>query len=184
MSRRTSRYSSGGRTVIATSRSKPVKQPTGKQMQSVPCPACKAPAGTPCTIQGGHQARADAYLVGATGLGTGQRSTADKSKATPAQKPRPAARPCAICRKPLGKRPTAKAKSGKTCHASCLKQAQQAGTPGDGKPPAPRQWNTAAAEREFARNKEAVESGRTFRGHKPSGWRLGGSPSTSGESKR
>lgn len=97
------------------------------------------------------------------------------------RKPRTGARSCAICHKPLGKRPTDKAKSGKTCHASCLKQAKSAGT---GQPPAPRQWNTAAAEREFARNKEAVESGRTFRGHQSSGWRLGGSPSSSGESSR
>jgi hypothetical protein len=103
------------------------------------------------------------------------------AKAGGAQKSR--ARSCAICHKPLGKRPAAKAKSGKPCHASCLKQAQQAGT-GGGKPPAPQQWNTAAAEREFARNKEAVESGRTYRGHKPTGWRLGGSPSTAGESRR
>ena len=98
------------------------------------------------------------------------------------RKPRTGARSCAICRKPLGKRPTAKAKSGKTCHASCLTQAQQAGT--GQKPPAPRQWNTAAAEREFARNKEAIEDGRTFRGHQSSGWRLGSSPSTAGEIKR
>jgi hypothetical protein len=99
------------------------------------------------------------------------------------RKPSAGARSCAICRKPLGKRPTAKAKSGKTCHASCLTRAQQAGT-GTVKPPAPRQWNTAAAEREFARNKEAIEGGRTYRGHKSSGWRLGGSPSTAGESRR
>lgn len=98
------------------------------------------------------------------------------------RKPRTGGRPCAICRKPLGQRPTAKAKSGKTCHASCLKQAKDAGA--GIKPPAPRQWNTAAAEREFARNKEAIESGRTFRGHQSSGWKLGSSPSTAGESSR
>jgi hypothetical protein len=99
------------------------------------------------------------------------------------RKPRTGGPSCPICRKPLGKRPTEKARSGKTCHASCLKQAKTAGTSG-AKPPAPRQWNTAAAEREFARNKEAIESGQTFRGHKPTGWRLGGSPSTAGESSR
>jgi hypothetical protein len=99
------------------------------------------------------------------------------------RKPRTGARSCPICRKPLGKQPTAEARSGKTCHASCLKQAKNAGTAG-AKPAAPRKWNTAAAEREFARNKEAIESGRTFRGHKPSDWRLGGSPSTAGESNR
>ncbi|MFJ2566546.1 hypothetical protein ACIO02_27050 [Streptomyces sp. NPDC087568] len=48
----------------------------------------------------------------------------------------------------------------------------------------PCEWDTAAAEREFARNKEAVESGRTFRGHQSSGWKLGGSPSSAGEIKR
>jgi hypothetical protein len=99
------------------------------------------------------------------------------------RKPRTGARSCAICRKPLGKQPTAKAKSGKTCHVSCLTRAQQAGT-GNAQPPAPQQWNTVAAEREFARNKEAIEAGRTYRGHKSSGWRLGGSPSTAGESRR
>ncbi|WP_432020929.1 hypothetical protein [Streptomyces sp. 1222.5] len=110
-------------------------------------------------------------------------------KTEPAQNPkktgeqgRTSSRSCAVCRKPLGKRPTAKAKSGKTCHASCLTRAQQAGT--GQKSPAPRQWNTAAAERDFARNKEAIESGRTFRGHQSSGWRLGSSPSNAGEIKR
>ncbi|MDX3527114.1 hypothetical protein P1P75_11835 [Streptomyces sp. ID05-39B] len=49
---------------------------------------------------------------------------------------------------------------------------------------APREWNTAAAEREFARNKAAVEAGQTFRARQSSGWRLGGSPSTAGEIKR
>ncbi|MFF3991487.1 hypothetical protein ACFY0B_43960 [Streptomyces sp. NPDC001797] len=152
-------------------------------MQSVTCPACKALPGEPCTIQGGHRARAEA--VPATVKADGRTA----AKAVPGQKPkggggqpRTAARSCAICRKPLGKRPTAKAKSGKTCHASCLNQAQRAGT--GTKPSAPRQWNTAAAEREFARNKEAVESGRTFRGHQSSGWRLGSSPSNAGEIKR
>ncbi|MGW2556318.1 zinc finger domain-containing protein [Streptomyces sp. NPDC001635] len=156
-----------------------MKQPTVKQMQSVSCPACNAPVGTPCTLQGGHRARADAYRVSA-GVPAQQTPT---DKATRAQKPRPGARSCAICHKPLCKRPTAKAKSGKTCHASCLKQAQQAGT-GGGNPPASQHWNTAAAEREFARNKEAVESGRTYRGHKPTEWRLGSSPSTAGEARR
>jgi hypothetical protein len=164
--------------MIAASRSTPVKQPTVKQMQSVSCPACNAPVGTPCTLQGGHRARADAYRAGTEV--PAQQTPIDK--AASAQKSRSGARSCPICRKPLGKRPTVKAKSGKTCHASCLKQAQQAGT--GGKPPAPRQWNTAAAEREFTRNKEAVESGRTYRGHKPTGWRLGSSPSTAGEARR
>lgn len=49
LARRTSRYGSA-------SRSTPVKQtpktPTIKQMQSVNCPACSAPAGTPRTLQG------------------------------------------------------------------------------------------------------------------------------------
>ncbi|MFD8488596.1 hypothetical protein [Streptomyces sp. NPDC059712] len=94
-----------------------------------------------------------------------------------------AARTCPICRKPIGKRPTAKARSGKTCHAACLTRAQDAGAAG-AKPPAPRQWNTAAAEREFARNKAAIEDGRTFRGHQSSGWRLGSSPSSAGETSR
>ncbi|MEU4986431.1 hypothetical protein [Streptomyces sp. NPDC021969] len=33
----------------------------------------------------------------------------------------------------------------------------------------PREWDTAAAEREFARNKAAIEDGRTFRGRQSSG---------------
>lgn len=94
--------------------------------------------------------------------------------------PRTGARSCPICRKPLGKAPTAKARSGKTCHASCLKKAQDAGTAGTG----PRQWNTAAAEREFARNKAAVEAGATYRARQSTGWKLGGSPSTAGEIRR
>ncbi|MEV0982315.1 hypothetical protein [Streptomyces sp. NPDC049915] len=92
-----------------------------------------------------------------------------------------AARSCPICRKPLGKAATAKARSGKTCHASCLTQAQKASS---GKPAAPRQWNTAAAEREFARNKARIEDGQTFRARQATGWKLGGSPSTAGEIKR
>ncbi|MER6317045.1 hypothetical protein ABT237_25250 [Streptomyces sp. NPDC001581] len=35
----------------------------------------------------------------------------------------------------------------------------------------------SAAEREFARNKAGIEAGETFRGQKPSDWRLGSSPS-------
>ncbi|MFD9004497.1 hypothetical protein ACFV0T_26650 [Streptomyces sp. NPDC059582] len=174
MSRRTTRYSSGGRTTASSPRTTPVKKPTTKQMQSVDCPACNAPTGTPCTLQGGHRARADAY----------QASTSTKPPAQPASKPNGRARAdraCVICRKPLGKQPTAKAKSGKTCHASCLKRAQQAGSV---QPSAPREWNTAAAEREFARNKARVEDGVTFRARQSTGWRLGGSPSTAGEIKR
>ncbi|MEU2855637.1 hypothetical protein [Streptomyces syringium] len=41
---------------------------------------------------------------------------------------------------------------------------------------APRKMS--AAEREFARNKAAIESGETFRSRKPSDWRLGSSPSS------
>ena len=63
---------------------------------------------------------------------------------------------CAICRKPLGGQKRAKAASGKPCHAACLARAKKAGAAGATPPAAaPRQWNTAAAEREFARNKEA-----------------------------
>lgn len=40
---------------------------------------------------------------------------------------------------------------------------------------APRQMS--AAERDFARNKAAIERGETFRSRKPSDWRLGSSPS-------
>ncbi|MFI1018227.1 hypothetical protein [Streptomyces sp. NPDC020965] len=36
----------------------------------------------------------------------------------------------------------------------------------------------SAAEREFARNKARIEAGETFRGQKPSDWRLGSSPSS------
>ncbi|QLJ06761.1 hypothetical protein HZZ00_37670 (plasmid) [Streptomyces sp. NEAU-sy36] len=41
-------------------------------------------------------------------------------------------RSCAICRKLLGNKPTAQARSGKTCHAACLNQAIKAGS---GAPP-------------------------------------------------
>ncbi|MFF2374851.1 hypothetical protein ACFVUW_10760 [Streptomyces xiamenensis] len=37
----------------------------------------------------------------------------------------------------------------------------------------------SAAEREYARNKARIEGGETFRGHKPSDWRVGASPSSS-----
>ena len=80
---------------------------------------------------------------------------------------------CAICRKPFAGKPRAKTKSGKTAHASCLGAAAKAGA-GNAKKKttagtaAPRKWNTAAAERAFEKNKEAVMSGETFRGHKAS----------------
>ena len=48
----------------------------------------------------------------------------------------------------------------------------------------PRTWDTAAAEREFARNKARIEDGVTFRARQGNGWKLGGSPSTAGEIKR
>jgi hypothetical protein len=48
----------------------------------------------------------------------------------------------------------------------------------------PREWDTAAAEREFARNKARIEAGTTFRARQSTGWKLGGSPSTAGEIKR
>lgn len=61
--------------------------------------------------------------------------------------------------------------------------AKRKRTPGK-KRPASEQWDLAAAEREFARNKQAVESGKTFRARQSTGWRLGGSPSSAGEIKR
>lgn len=94
--------------------------------------------------------------------------------------PRGGSRSCPICRKPLAKQPTGKSRSGKTCHASCLTQAKEAGAGGAG----PRQWDTAAAEREFARNKARIEAGATFRARQAAGWKVGGSPSTAGEIKR
>ncbi|MDF2712894.1 MAG: hypothetical protein K0R62_8546 [Nonomuraea muscovyensis] len=48
----------------------------------------------------------------------------------------------------------------------------------------PREWNTAAAEREFARNKARIDAGATYRARQSTGWKLGGSPSTAGEIKR
>lgn len=182
MARRTSRYGSAARSTPAK---QTPKTPTIKQMQSVHCPACNAPAGTPCTLQGGHRARADAYRATTTSAVPTQEATPVKAKATAGQS-RPGARSCAICRKPLGKQPTVKAKSGKTCHSSCLKQATAAGTPSakPTEPRPPRQWDTKAAERAFAKNKAAVESGRTFRAQQSSGWKLGGSPSTAGETTR
>ncbi|MFC8273858.1 hypothetical protein ACFUJR_15295 [Streptomyces sp. NPDC057271] len=74
-----------------------------------------------------------------------------------------------------------RAKYGGTCPA-CFKDYAQGevitkvaegwGHPGC----APRQLS--AAEREFARNKARIDSGETFRGQKPSDWRLGSSPSS------
>jgi hypothetical protein len=46
------------------------------------------------------------------------------------------------------------------------------------------QWDTAAAEREFARNKARIDAGATYRARQSTGWRLGGSPSSAGEIKR
>lgn len=46
------------------------------------------------------------------------------------------------------------------------------------------QWDVAAAEREFARNKARIDSGTTYRARQSAGWKLGGSPSTAGEIKR
>ncbi|MCF0086615.1 MULTISPECIES: hypothetical protein [unclassified Streptomyces] len=64
---------------------------------------------------------------------------------------------------------------------SKARRQQQAQDPG-----APRAggWDTAAAEREFARNKARIDAGATFRARQSTGWRLGGSPSTAGESSR
>jgi hypothetical protein len=95
---------------------------------------------------------------------------------------------CAICNKPVGGQATAKAKSGKICHASCLARAVRAGTAGNaGKAAAtqaPRQWDTRAAEKAFEQNRAAVLAGETFRGHKASTWRVGGSPSSTGDRAR
>lgn len=49
---------------------------------------------------------------------------------------------------------------------------------------APREWDTTAAEREFARNKARTDAGATYRARQGNGWKLGGSPSTAGEIKR
>lgn len=48
----------------------------------------------------------------------------------------------------------------------------------------PREWDVAAAEREFARNKARIDAGATYRARQSTGWKLGGSPSTAGEIKR
>lgn len=48
----------------------------------------------------------------------------------------------------------------------------------------PREWDTAAAEREFARNKARIDAGATFRARQSTGWRLGSFPSAAGEIKR
>ncbi len=61
--------------------------------------------------------------------------------------------------------------------------APPAGT-GQRKEPAPQRWDAATAVREFARNKARIEDGQTFRARQPTGWKLGGSPSTTGETKR
>lgn len=57
-------------------------------------------------------------------------------------------------------------------------QAQDTGSAG------PREWDTSAAEREFARNKARIDAGATYRARQGNGWKLGGSPSTAGEIKR
>jgi hypothetical protein len=46
------------------------------------------------------------------------------------------------------------------------------------------EWDVAAAEREFARNKARIDACATYRARQSTGWRLGGSPSTAGEIKR
>lgn len=48
----------------------------------------------------------------------------------------------------------------------------------------PREWDTSAAEQEFARNKARIDAGATYRARQGNGWKLGGSPSTAGEIKR
>ncbi|MFF4527036.1 hypothetical protein [Streptomyces bluensis] len=48
----------------------------------------------------------------------------------------------------------------------------------------PREWDVAAAEREFARNKARIAAGATYRARQSTGWKLGGSPSSAGEIKR
>lgn len=52
------------------------------------------------------------------------------------------------------------------------------------KPQRTEQWDVAAAEREFARNKARIDAGATYRARQSTGWKLGGSPSTAGEIKR
>lgn len=47
-----------------------------------------------------------------------------------------------------------------------------------------REWDIAAAEREFARNKARIDAGTTYRARQSTGWKLGGSLSTAGEIKR
>ncbi|MGW4982585.1 zinc finger domain-containing protein [Streptomyces mirabilis] len=60
----------------------PLKMPTSKQMQTVPCPACNAPDGEPCTLRGGHQARVAAFrLRAADGLPAAPKNQRKRQKA-------------------------------------------------------------------------------------------------------
>lgn len=188
----------------AAGRKKPVKQPlkmpTSKQMQTVSCPACNASVGEPCTLRGGHQARVAAFRLRATnGLPAAPknqrkpqkvRSQGEKpeqlkisrsdSPPSPAKRSKGIVSPfrqlspspppaCPLCEKPIGARDAMdRTSDGELAHARCVTGTNPVKAPRDG----------------FAANKARVEAGVTFRGRKPSGWRLGSSPSNAGEISR
>lgn len=81
---------------------------------------------------------------------------------------------CPLCEKPIGTRETVETTpEGALVHAQCVTGKKP------GKPRRGRRDSNG-----FTANKARVESGETFRGRKSSGWRLGSSPSTAGESRR
>lgn len=164
-----------------------LQMPTLAQLLRVSCPACQASPGTACTLRGGHQARVEAYRAVAGELKgkTQAQKNARRSQrgpgpvevtrvapgAVPPHRPEQAASPfqgqparsqrCPRCEKPIGPRdPVASTEEGRLGHYRCVT--------GHG----------------FDGGKALIESGETFRARRSSGWRLGGSPSSTGEIKR
>lgn len=165
-----------------------LQMPTLAQILRVSCPACQAPPGMACTLRGGHQARVEAYRAVAgelKGKAQAQKNArrsqrgpgpVQVSRVAPAAVPPP--RPeqvtvspfqgeqarlqtCPRCEKPIGPRdPVAPTREGNFGHSRCVT--------GHG----------------FDGGKALIESGETFRARQSSRWRLGGSPSSTGESKR
>ncbi|WP_455771083.1 hypothetical protein [Streptomyces griseoluteus] len=152
------------------------------------CPACQASPGAACTLRGGHRARVEAYRAVAgelKGRAQAQRNArrsqrgpgpVEVTRVAPAAVPplrpkqvtvspfqgQPASlQACPRCEKPIGPRdPVAAIGEGGSGHYRCVT--------GHG----------------FDGGKALIESGETFRARRSSTWRLGGSPSSTGENKR
>lgn len=167
-----------------------LQMPTLAQILRVSCPACQASPGTACTLRGGHQARVEAYRAVAGELKGKAQAQAQKnarrsqrgpgpvevSRVAPAAVPPPRPKQvtvspfqgqsarlqtCPRCEKPIGPRdPVAPTEEGRLGHYRCVT--------GHG----------------FDGGKALIESGETFRARRSSGWRLGGSPSSTGENRR